>query len=168
MIAGQLEQRPLPLVLHQLYGQRFTGELVINAKSGLVQVYFREGYPVHVGLSDPRELLGKVLVEMHALSEADHRRSLASPPGPGERYGDVLRRLGLIDEPQLCEALRVQVRRKLLRIFAIPDGGYAAVAGAHDRGLQGGESMRVHPLRVIYQGVRGYGAERLRAMLAPL
>lgn len=168
MITGQLADRPLPILLHQLYTERFTGELVINASTGLFQIHLRDGYPVHVGLAEGADLLGRVLCEMKVLDEAALRRSLADPPQPGERYGDVLLRLGLCDEPQLKQALRAQVRRKLQRLFLLEDGGFAAVPGAHSRGLQGGESMRVHPLRAIVQGVRGLPPDRLRARLGAL
>lgn len=156
------------MVLHQLYTLRFTGELALNTRAGIIQVYVRDGYPVYVNLSEKNDLLGRLMVEMRLLTEAGLRHSLATPPEPGERYGEVLLRLGLCDESQLRQALRAQVRRKLHRLFALTEGGYAAIPGEHNKGLQGGESLRVHPWRVIYHGVRSYPAERLRTLLQPL
>ena len=168
MITGILEERPLPVVLQQLYSLRFTGELALNTRAGLIQVYLRDGYPVYVNLSESSDLLGRIMVEMRVLTEASMRRALATPPEPGQRYGDVLMQMSLCDENQLKQALRAQVRRKLHRLFAVTDGGYAAIPGEHQKGLQSGESLRVHPWRVIYHGVRSFSAERLKTLLRPL
>lgn len=168
MITGRLEDRPLARVLQDLHTERFTGELVVHARAGLIQVYVREGYPVYVNLPENSDLLGRILCEMQVLDDSALRRSLATPPEPGQRYGDVLLRLGLCDDTTLKHALRAQVRRKLHRLFAITEGGFAAVPGDHARGLQGGESLRVHPRRVIFQAATSFASERLRSLTREL
>jgi curved DNA-binding protein CbpA len=58
------------------------------------------------------------------------------------------------------------VRRKLHRLFFLNDGTFDFVAGEHDQGLQKSESLRIHPARAIYHGVRSaWNAERLKGAL---
>ena len=42
LLTGQLRDRPLPVVLHQLFRERFTGEMGINTEFGFARAYFRQ------------------------------------------------------------------------------------------------------------------------------
>jgi tetratricopeptide (TPR) repeat protein len=51
-------------------------------------------------------------------------------------------------------------------MFFHNDGPYELAAGEHDQGLQKAESLRIHPARAIYHGVRSaWNAERLKSAL---
>ena len=81
---------PLPVALERLFRARATGIVVMQAKPGKHAVYVRDGYPVAVELPGSFELIGKVLVEMKILNDATYQKTLAAPPPPGKRYGEVL------------------------------------------------------------------------------
>jgi hypothetical protein len=161
-MSGKLADGPLPTLLHQLFVGKATGLIRLDSRMGAHALYVREGYPVSVVLPGSVELIGKVLLEMGILNEATYRQSMASPPPPGKRYGDMLLEKGLVTVEQMRLALKAQVRRKLHRLFFLNDGSWSFQAGEHNQGKQGADSLRVHPYRAIYHGVRSaWGAERL-------
>lgn len=163
---GNLADDPLPTLLHQQFVQKATGILRIQNRAGVHDVYLRNGYPVAVTLPGSAELLGKVLFEMGILDEATYKKTLAEPPPPGQRYGDMILQKGLVTEDQMRLALKAQVRRKLHRLFFLNDGAYEFTAGEHDQGQQKQESLRIHPARAIYHGVRSaWNADRLKGAL---
>ncbi len=163
---GNLADNPLPSLLHQLFAQKATGVVHIQNRAGRHDIYVRGGYPVAVTLPGSAELLGKVLFEMGILDEATYKKTLAEPPPPGMRYGDMLLEKRLCTEDQMRLALKAQVRRKLHRLFFLNEGVHEFAAGEHDQGLQRTESLRIHPARAIYHGVRSaWNAERLKGAL---
>jgi curved DNA-binding protein CbpA len=165
-VKGNLGDDPLPTLLHQLFGQKATGILRIQNRAGRHDVYLRLGYPVAVTLPGSAELLGKVLFEMGILDEATYKQTLAELPPPGMRYGDMLIHKGLCSDEQMRMALKAQVRRKLHRLFFLSDGTYEYIPEEHDQGVQNKESLRVHPARAIYHGVRSaWNADRLKGAL---
>lgn len=163
---GNLADDPLPHLLHQLFVQKATGTLNVQNRAGRHDVFMRGGYPVAVNLPGSAELLGKVLFEMGILDEATYKKTLAEPPPAGQRYGEMLLAKRLVTEDQMRLALKAQVRRKLHRLFFLNDGTYEFAAGEHDQGVQKAESLRIHPARAIYHGVRSaWNAERLKGAL---
>jgi hypothetical protein len=163
---GKLQDEPLPLVLHQLHQGGATGTLKLDTRVGKHEVFLREGYPVSVSLPGSAELLGKVLVEMGMLDEETHKRTLAEPPPKGKKYGEWLIEKKLVTADQMRLALKAQVRRKLHRLFFLNEGQFTFAPGEHQQGLEGHESLKVHPSRAIYQGVRSaWNAERLSGAL---
>jgi curved DNA-binding protein CbpA len=165
-VNGNLADEPLPNLLQQLFGQQATGVLHIQNRAGRHDVFMRAGYPVAVTLPGSAELLGKVLFEMGIIDEPTYKRTLAEPPAEGQRYGDMLLQKGIVNEDQVRLALKAQVRRKLHRLFFLNDGTFEFVGGEHEQGLQKSESLRIHPARAVYHGVRSaWNAERLKAAL---
>src|SRR5688572_4088123 len=167
--SSNLAELSLPLVIERLFRGRATGVLTIEAKQGRHLIYLRDEYPVSVELPGSFELLGKVLVEMKILDEATFQTTVAQPLPAGKRYGELLRERNLVTEEQLRQALKAQVRRKLHRLFFLSDGTVRFDTALHQEGLQHNESLRVHPWRANYHGVRSaWNADRLRQALAPL
>ena len=163
---GNVADDPLPTLLHPLFAQKATGVLRLQNRAGRHDVYLRGGYPVAVNLPGSAELLGKVLFEMGILDEATYKQTLSEPPPPGQRYGDMLLAKKLVTEDQIRLALKAQVRRKLHRLFFLNDGTYEFTSGEHEQGLQRHESLRIHPARAIYHGVRSaWSADRLKGAL---
>jgi hypothetical protein len=163
---GSIQDEPLPILLAQLQRAQATGVVHLEARSGRHAIYLREGFPVSVELPGSAEMIGRVLVEMGVIDEATHKRSLASPPPKGARYGEVLVEQGLVSLDQLRLALKAQVRRKLHRLFFLEDAQFAFTPGEHGRGVEHDQSLKVHPARAIYQGVRSaWDAQRLAGAL---
>jgi curved DNA-binding protein CbpA len=165
-VKGNLADEPLPTLLHQLFAQKATGVLHILSRAGRHDVFLRAGYPVAVTLPGSVELLGKVLLEMGIIDEATYKETLAQPPPEGQRYGDMLLEKRLVTEEQIRLALKAQVRRKLHRLFFLNDGTFELDVREHDQGVQRQESLRIHPARAIYHGVRSaWNDERLQSAL---
>jgi tetratricopeptide (TPR) repeat protein len=163
---GRLEDEPLPTVLQELYKTKATGTLKLEARVGKHEIYVREGYPVSVNLPGSAELLGKVLVEMGILDEETHKRTLAQPPPQGMKYGEWLVEKQLVTAEHMKLALKAQVRRKLHRLFFLNEGNFDFRVGEHQQGMERSESLKIHPARAIYQGVRSaWNAERLKGAL---
>jgi tetratricopeptide (TPR) repeat protein len=164
--SGKLADGPLPTILHSLFVAKATGLVKLETRMGAHALYLREGYPVSVTLPGSVELIGKVLVEMGFLDDATYRKSVAQPPPAGKRYGDYLLENRLVTPDQMRLALKAQVRRKLHRLFFLNDGSWVFQSGEHNQGLQGTESLRVHPYRAIYHGVRSsWPADQLQGAL---
>ena len=67
MISGQIETRPLPVLLYQLLQQRFTGEIAVQTETGAAQLYLTDGALV-------REIV------RHRAIAADPAPGVLSPP----------------------------------------------------------------------------------------
>ena len=167
---GRLEDRPFPRLLHQLFGKKVTGCLrMIDDSEDESRVYLRDGAPVHVTRPNDIDRLDLVIAESglvpsHVLSD------LSESLPPGRRLGEVLIERGLIGAPALADALKLQMRRKLLRLFFPLRGEFSIFLDPHNFGA-GDEykEMRVDPRCLMYPGVRAaYDESRLRAELAPL
>jgi curved DNA-binding protein CbpA len=167
---GKLQERPFPRLLHQLFGKRLTGCLEITDDSGdQSRVYLREGAPVHVERPNDIDRLDQVLTEAGLVSPAVISELSAALP-PGRRLGEVLIEQGLLTAAALADALKLQMRRKLLRLFFPRRGDFAIYLDSHPYGA-GDEyrEMRVDPRCLMYPGLRAaYDEMRLRIELAPL
>jgi len=162
MMQGRLEDEPLPGLLQQLHQNQATGSLRLETRVGRHEVHFRDGFPVAVHLPGSAEPLGRVMVEMGFIDEGTHRQTLTAPPPQGYRYGEWLIQQKLATSDQVKLALKAQVRRKLHRLFFLNEGRFSFSVGDHQLGIHDNESLRVHPARAIYQGVRSaWDADRL-------
>jgi curved DNA-binding protein CbpA len=163
---GRLQDEPLPHLLHTMHLAKATGVLRLETRVGKHEVFARDGFPVSVSLPGSAELLGKVLVEMGIIDEDTHKRTLAEPPPKGMKYGAWLVEKQLVSPEHMRLALKAQVRRKLHRLFFLNEGQFTFAAGEHHQGMEHHDSLRIHPARAIYQGVRSaWNAERLSGAL---
>jgi hypothetical protein len=168
--AGQLAERPFARLLHQLMRKRVTGWLVVTDQTGdESRVFLREGAPVHVVRPNDADRLDQVVAAAGLVSPEVLREVAAQLP-PGKRLGEVLVERNLVAEATLADLLKMQMRRKLARLFHIQQGSFAVYVDAHRFGA-GSEfrEMRVDPRILVLEGIRSaYDEARLRAELAPL
>ena len=167
---GRLEERPFPRLLHQLFSKRVTGCLqLIDDSRDESRVYLRDGVPVHVMRPNDIDRLDQVIMEANLVPTHLVAELSAALP-PGRRLGEVLVERGLVSPAGLADALKFQLRRKLLRLFFPQRGQFAVFVEAHNFGV-GDEfkETRVDPRCLMYPGVRAaYDEARLKAELAPL
>jgi curved DNA-binding protein CbpA len=167
---GRLEERPFPRLLHQLFGKRVTGCLqLVDDSQDESRVYLRDGAPVHVVRPNDLDRLDQVITEANLLPAHVVAEVSGALPA-GRRLGEVLVERGLINPAGLADALKLQMRRKLLRLFFPQRGTFAVFVDPHNYGV-GDEfkEMRVDPRCLMYPGVRAaYDDARLKAELAPL
>lgn len=166
MRIGQLVDRGLPLLLHDLHKDGFTGQLVLQVSGIQHMVYLRDGEPVYVTGKEP--LLGELMIDMELLTPDNHRFSLATRPPVGQRYGFVLMRYGLASPETLQRALTEQIRLRLLPLFRLTHASYQIVPSVHDEGLILDLPLRVSTDWLIFQGMRNLDSARLDLLLQPL
>ena len=167
---GTLEQRPLPRLLQQVFRKHVTGRFVVTDEGGEEsQVYVRDGAPVHVVRPNDIDRLDQVLTESGVLSAALIAQ-VSSEVGPGRRLGELLLAKGYLDPKTLGGVLKLQIRRKLLRLFFPRRGRWAIYLEPHGFG-NGPEfaEMRVDTRCLLYPGIRAaYDESRLAAEIEPL
>jgi curved DNA-binding protein CbpA len=153
---GDLRRYPFPRLLYYLYKKQFLGELILSQPGTLTgHVYFRDGLPVFTDLPFAQDVLGRVLLERGLITEQDLYASLQEMATSQQRQGEILVGMGVLQVAGLIEGLRLQLARKLIRVFPVTDLSFAIYSGDHGRGMEGVEAqVRADPLWVIYQGVR--------------
>ncbi|MBV9946079.1 MAG: tetratricopeptide repeat protein [Myxococcales bacterium] len=143
---GVLGKTPLLHLLVYALEKRLSGtiELVTQDRRSAV-ILFAGGHPAKARTSEAVDHLGRVLLELGHLTEADLTQSLAElarakAAGP-MLHGRLLVERGIIDPPKLQAGLREQLARKLRYIAALPaDTVYAYYEGfdaLHDWGAEG-------------------------------
>ena len=169
-LRGSLEDRPIPRLLHDLFRKQVTGQLlIIDDCNDESRLYLRDGAPVHLERPNDIDRLDQVLIETGLVSQ-EVIRNLSATLQPGKRLGEALIERGMVSAKALGDVLKVQMRRKLMRLFFPRKGQFAIYVEAHPFGT-GGEfgEMRVDPRCLLYQGIRSaYDDARLEAELTPL
>ena len=155
--------------LLSLQHTRASGALRVDAEGVLTIIYVREGRPVFVEGGLPADSLGRLLVARGTITEGilaqvEEQRMLMQ----GRlRFGDVARRMGVLDADALREALRDQVRDKLARCLHWERSQHVFVPMEPTVASLEGSTLRVEPL--LWTGVtRHYSLERAREMLSPV
>ncbi len=166
--SGKLVAEPLPLLLYSMYRDRLTGILSISGRQQ-ADVYVRQGYPAGVTPAEHTDQLGEVLLSAKMLDPTAYENALITCIADGVLFGQSLVKAAVIKDEQLVEALRLQIRRRLHRLFLLTDGEFQLQTGEHWVGLEGVQPLRVQPRRVIYQGILGaWPPDRVKAALAPI
>lgn len=168
---GRLADRPLPRLVQQLYRKRVTGRLVIQDEAGDESlVYLREGSAVHVDRPNDLDRLDRVLVETGLVSQRVVDRAAELSLGQGKRLGQVLLEMNALSPDVLADAIRAQLRRKLIRLFFVRKGRYEVFLHEHDYGRDDEMArIRLDPRSLLYPGIRtAYDDVRLMDELRPL
>ncbi len=168
---GSLTERPLPRLIAQLYRKRVTGCLqIVDDADEESRVYLRDGAPVHVVRPNEMDRLDRVLVESGAVPARAVSEALEAKKQTGKRLGAILIERGLLVDASLANALNLQMRRKLTRLFFAQVGQFAIFTDAHGYGDGADFSpMRIDPRCLLYLGIRAaYDGKRLQEELGPL
>ena len=114
----------VPRLYFALLRRRFTGTVTLPQPEppGDRAVVFRGGMPVWTTWVSDADVLGPMLVEEGRLSPSDLGEALGVMAASGRPLGAVLVERGLLPADELYQALRRQLRRKLLRTFSVAQG----------------------------------------------
>jgi len=168
---GTLAERPFARLLFFLRIKKVTGFIVIRDESGDKSViYLRDGLPVHVDRPDELDRLDRVFVDTGVVSSKKIGELERVRAERGRRLGEVAVELGMLDEKKLGETLKLQLRRKLTRLFFQQKASFEVFANDHSFALgKDFDLMRIEPRVVIYSGIRAaYDDGRLTRELMPL
>jgi curved DNA-binding protein CbpA len=168
---GTLRERPVPRLIQQVFRKRITGCLVITDDSGdVTRVYLREGSPVHAERPTDIDRLDKILASSGLVSPEVVAAADAEVSRSGRRLGEILIERRAISREGLAEVLKMQIRRKVTRLFFAREGAFEIYVQPHRYG--DGEEfplMRADPRGFLYAGIRSaYDDERLKNELLPL
>lgn len=168
---GDLNRFPIPRLFFFLLKKAFLGQVEIAAGPNLRgRIFFRDGLPVFAALPSSRDVLGRILLERGLISEEVYHRSLQELATRKQLHGQLLIEMGVLDERGLVEGLRLQLYRKLNRLFPLTQATVSIWSGDHHHGRDGEEAhLQADSLRVIYHGVRNsFDAARLQPELDKL
>jgi hypothetical protein len=149
--------------------RKATGTLRVEAEGVVTIVRMRDGHPVFVEGGLPADSLGRLLVQRGKISEStlamvEEQRMLLQGR---MRFGEVARRLGVLESDVLDDALRDQVRDKLQRCLHWERNQHTFITEDHGVQALSGRTLDVEPL--LLAGVaRHFSGERVQDVLAPL
>ena len=168
--SGTLESTPLANLLVYALDKRLTGTMIFEPPGGgRSAVFFNEGAPAKAKTADPVIHLGRLLLELGAISEEDFNRTLARCAKERRLHGQILIEEEVIDQAILEDALREQLMRKVLWLFTLPPATvYAYYEDVNFLERFGApELITLEPMSLIWRGVRNHeDARRVEATLA--
>lgn len=153
-IAGDLTSTPIPRLFYELYLARFSGVLTLDRESERRRVFVWGGFPVRVETGQSSENLAVMLLRTDQIDRDAYQQVEQTIRSEGIRAGDALRKLGLLSDRQLLEAMRTLNEERLVNTFAWRDGAY--VIEARLDFADGTVFSEVHPLSVIWRGIHEY------------
>jgi tetratricopeptide (TPR) repeat protein len=143
---GELQEQPLPWLILELYLSGWSGALLLSRARVGKRFLFQEGIPVYAESNLASESLGIQLMDAGLLDRGDYNRVTAHIDRSGCKEGAALLELGLLKPRALFEALKEQVRIRLVECFGWPAGEYHLDADSQPP--DGAQPFRVdvHPL----------------------
>jgi len=174
-LAGVLSQVPLEHLLLHLSEKKLRGALLLHPE-GLEDLArrdaltFVEGKPAKIRVADAIEPLGEVLVELGVVAESTHAEAMRALQAGAGLLGEILLRAGKIDRATLAHALREQLSRKLVRLFALSGATrWAFYPDVDALAFHGGPELfpcEVAP--IVFAGLRAHPSPHVDATLDKL
>jgi CheY-like chemotaxis protein len=154
-LGGSFEELPFAALLHHLHGLRASGVLAVeDGSKKKKQIQLRDGVPVAVRSNLVNETLGELLVASGKITpDVLHESLLRVKRGEG-LMGKVLVAMQMLDEADLAVALHRQAEEKLLEVFAWPAGLSKFHPGTRIKGNANTLALKQSPANLILAGVR--------------
>ena len=151
---GTLADLPMAELLARLDGQAFSGTLELTASHRRNLVVLAAGRAAKVQLAVPIEMLGRLLIERGDVGAAQVETVAAGQAAAGGRLGDLLIAAGAADRATIDRALTEQLRRRLLRLFLLPEASWRLVPDTDLLAERGGAPQSLDLLTTLAEGVR--------------
>lgn len=151
---GALGEGVLPGFLRGLYVERRTGLLHFNRDAERHSVRFLKGSIVHARTNVKEDRLGETLVRKGLLSAGDLKRATGFVLRDKKRLGEVLQQLGILDQDKLEDALALQVREILLKVFSWQEGSYAFEEQPPEAPVEDDLTLKLSTGEMILEAVR--------------
>ena len=163
---GELDRTPLPRLLLELSSARFDGCLRLRRDRLEKTFRFQRGAPISAESSLASDTLGLLLLDSGRLGRDDYHRVSSYVVERKVKEGVALLELGLLDPKGLFQALKEQVRARLVECFGWPRGSYQIER--QDAPPQDAQPFRADLYALIQEGIETHwNAERVLADLAP-
>jgi hypothetical protein len=161
---GALGPRTMMGLLHEVYGQRQTGRILVESTHGLRKdVYLRDGSIVFLSSNIPSERLGNFLVTRGKITQEELLVALDAMKVDNNRLGETLIRLGLIEARDLGDELREHQLERLIELCCWREGSFAFYAGHAYQGTD--LDMQLVIPELLMRAVREMPEEMLRSYL---
>jgi tetratricopeptide (TPR) repeat protein len=161
---GRLDEQPLPVLLLSLYRQRANATLRLRRDAVEKRVFLRDGVPVMAESNLPSESLGIQLLDAGRITREDYARVVELVKKKRCKEGAALLALELVAPRELFEALKLQVRRRLLDCMGWSSGSFAIEPGVV--AVEDASAFRCDPVPLIQEGVAiHWSGTRVRAAL---
>ncbi|HBG46690.1 MAG TPA: hypothetical protein DDW94_06820 [Deltaproteobacteria bacterium] len=164
---GELSEIGLPRLLHLIYLKKDDAAVLDIIKEPIKKrFFFRRGLPVAASSNILGEVLGRLLMQEGIISQKEYESSLEVVLKEKKRHGEVLISMGLITHQQLEEFLRLQLKRRLLKIFDWNDGSYRYMKTTLPQNLP---HNPLHPAELILEGISlgFYPVSKIKTGLKP-
>jgi len=164
---GDLADIGLPRLLHNIFLRKDEGAVLDIAKEPVKKrFFFRKGFPVAASSNILGEVLGRLLMQEGIITQKEYESSLEVVLRDKKKHGEVLISMGLISPQQLGEFLRLQLKRRLLKIFDWEEGSYRYVVTDLPLPLP---ANPLHPAELILEGISlgFYPVSRIKTDLKP-
>jgi tetratricopeptide (TPR) repeat protein len=163
---GRFEETPFPRLLLDLHRANFTGTVRMRRESAKKSLRIHDGVPVFAESNLSGESLVAKLVKAGRIG-ADERAQVRKRI---ERDGCTEERavleLELVPPRDLFEALKEQVRGRLLECFDWSQGSFQIVPG--DPPPEGAQAFRTDLVRLLHEGIETrWNGDRTLSELAP-
>jgi CheY-like chemotaxis protein len=169
VLQGSIAETPVARVLGRLWYERASGALLLRRDAAKKIIYVRGGNAYAVKTNLVSECLGRLLVREQLITAAQCEQSVRHlRDDPGARQGEVLVRMGSLNDKQLHTALGLQLQTKLFGPFSWRAGEYRfnsslSLPGAPELALPWqGPAIVVEGIR------RSFDETRLRERMVPV
>ena len=127
---SDLEKTPLPEILATVYRYGVPGVLEATRDDVCKEIYFFDGDIIFATSNDRRESLGEYLVRSGEISREQLARSSEELSNtPGARHGEILVRMGLLNQALLGKSVRRQVQAIMWSLFNWNEGDVSFKVG---------------------------------------
>ncbi|HEY4118636.1 MAG TPA: hypothetical protein VGM56_12310 [Byssovorax sp.] len=165
---GELGKTPIAHLLVYALDRQLTGELFLEGSPGDTVVSFVRGVPRKIRAGDRHLLLGRMLVDLGAISE----KTLADALDTRGLLGDALLLAGRVERDLLESTAARQFAERAAHLFELPRSTKFRYVEGSATLASWGEACIADPLRLLATGVQRHGstacANALAAIRSPL
>ena len=160
---GELKDN-LPHLLAAFYNAKDTGELGLMKGQVKKIIFFEGGFPVFALSNLVADRLGQFLVRAGKIDEQTMRQAAEEASSKKQRTGDVLIKMGALNEEERLYYIGQQIKSILYSVFAWEEGVFTLSfqAAARKEAIK----LDIHPANLIMRGVKKlYKPERLKRLM---
>ena len=160
---GELKDN-LPHLLAAFYNAKETGELGLMKGQVKKIIFFEGGFPVFALSNLVADRLGQFLVRAGKIDEQTMRQAAEEASSKKKRTGDVLIKMGALNEEERLYYIGQQIKSILYSVFAWEEGVFTLSFQAMAR--KEAIKLDIHPANLIMRGVKKlYKPERLKRLM---
>lgn len=149
---GDLVQAGVPMLLHLIYSKGDECAILDVVREPVrKRFFFRNGIPVAASSNILNEVLGRLLMQEGIITQKQYEGSLEIVLRDKKRHGEVLIGMGLLTPGQLEDFLRLQLKRRLFKLFDWSEGSYRYIKA--DSIPQNLSNQPLHPASLILEGI---------------